>query len=110
MVRSLTLFGGHAAGVPVIETVYPAIRNIEGLSNYVRRGRRDGFTGMMAIHPSQVAIINEAFTPSPQEITRARAIVDAFSDNPIHGALQLDGQMIDAPHLKQAQRILAMGA
>lgn len=108
MVRSLTLFGGHAAGVPVIETVYPAFKNIEGLSIYAQRARRDGFTGMMAIHPSQVPIINEAFTPSPRDVTRAQAIVDAFLDNPNQGALQLNGQMIDAPHFKQAQHILAM--
>jgi citrate lyase subunit beta/citryl-CoA lyase len=66
----------------------------------------DGFTAMMAIHPTQVAIINEAFTPTAGEVQRARAVVAAFAENPGAGALQLDGRMIDAPHLKQAKNIL----
>lgn len=107
MARSLTLFGAHAAHVPAIETVYPAIKDLDGLAAYVARGRRDGFTGMMAIHPSQVPVINQAFTPSEAEIARARMIVDTFAANPGVGAIQLDGEMIDAPHLKQANRILA---
>lgn len=108
MVRALTLFGAHAAGVAAIETVYPAIKDMDGLAAYAARGRRDGFTGMMAIHPAQVPVINAAFTPSTAEIEHARAIVDAFAENPDMGAFQLDGKMIDAPHLKQAQRILAL--
>ncbi len=104
--RALTLFGAHAAGVAAIETVYPAISDLEGLATYAARGRRDGFTGMMAIHPSQVPAINAAFTPTDAEIARARAIVQAFAENPEVGAIQLDGKMIDAPHLKQAKRIL----
>lgn len=108
MVRALTLFGAHAAGVAAIETVYPAIKDMDGLAAYAARGRRDGFTGMMAIHPAQVPVINAAFTPSTAEIAHARAIVDAFAENPDMGAFQLDGKMIDAPHLKQAQRILAL--
>jgi citrate lyase subunit beta/citryl-CoA lyase len=107
MARSLTLFGAHAAGVPAIETVFPAFRDLDGLSRYVARAARDGFTGMMAIHPAQVAVINDAFTPSPDAVAHARAVVEAFAANPSAGALQLDGKMIDAPHLKQAQRLLA---
>lgn len=108
MVRALTLFGAHAAGLAAIETVYPAIKDMDGLAAYAARGRRDGFTGMMAIHPAQVPVINAAFTPNAAEIAQARAIVDAFAENPDMGAFQLDGKMIDAPHLKQAQRILAL--
>ena len=107
MARALTLFGAHAAQVPAIETVYPNFRDLEGLAAYAGRGRRDGFAGMMAIHPSQIAIINEQFTPSESELAQARKIVDAFAAVPDAGVLQLDGKMIDAPHLKQAQRILA---
>ncbi|MGD9810207.1 MAG: CoA ester lyase, partial [Sphingobium sp.] len=107
MARGLTLFGAHAAGVPAIETDYPAISDLEGLAAYAARGRRDGFTGMMAIHPSQVPVINAAFTPSEVEIAHARTIVGAFAANPGAGAIQLDGKMIDAPHLKQARAILA---
>ena len=107
LARSLTLFGAHAAGVPAIETVYPDFRDLDGLAAYAARGRRDGFTGMMAIHPTQIAVINAAFTPSDAEIAHARAVVDLFAANPGAGALSLDGKMVDAPHLKAAQRLLA---
>jgi citrate lyase subunit beta / citryl-CoA lyase len=105
--RSLLLFGAHAAGVPAIETVYPAFQDGEGLKAYATRGRRDGFTGMMAIHPSQVPIINAAFTPNQTELDWAKRIVDLFEQNPGAGVLSLDGKMVDAPHLTQARRVLA---
>ena len=107
LARSLTLFGAHAAGVAAIETVYPAIKDPDGLAAYAARGARDGFTGMMAIHPAQLPVINAAFTPSPAAVERARKIVAAFAAHPGAGALQLDGSMVDAPHLKQARAILA---
>jgi citrate lyase subunit beta / citryl-CoA lyase len=106
MVRALTLFGAHAAGVAPIETVYPDFRNLDGLERYCARAMRDGFTGMMAIHPTQVEVINRAFTPSEAAIEHARRVIAAFAENPAAGALQLDGKMIDAPHLKQAQALL----
>ncbi len=109
LARSLCLFGAAAAGVAPIETVYPAFRDLEGLAAYAGRARRDGFTGMMAIHPDQVAVINAAFTPSEAELAHARAVVAAFAAQPEAGALSLEGRMIDRPHLIQAQRILAMG-
>lgn len=107
LARSLTLFGAHAAGVPAIETVYPDFRDLDGLAAYAARGRRDGFTGMMAIHPNQVPVINAAFAPSEAEIAHARAVVGLFAANPGAGALSLDGKMVDAPHLKSARRLLA---
>jgi citrate lyase subunit beta/citryl-CoA lyase len=106
MVRSLTLFGAHAAGVPAIDTVYPALRDRDGLNAYARRAARDGFTGMMAIHPDQVATINAAFTPDADQVAQARRIVAAFAAASGAGALQLDGRMVDAPHLKQARALL----
>ncbi len=106
MARSLTLFAAHAAGIAAIETVYPAFRDLDGLDAYARRAARDGFTGMMAIHPAQVATINAAFTPDAEQILQARSIVAAFAAAPDAGALQVDGRMVDAPHLKQARRIL----
>lgn len=106
--RSLALFAAHAAGVPAIETVYPAFRDLDGLAAYAARGRRDGFSGMMAIHPDQVAVINAAFTPTEAEIAAARAIVDAFATEPGAGVLVVDGKMVDAPHLAQARRILGL--
>lgn len=106
--RALTLFAAHGAGVAAIDTVFPAIKDEAGLAAYAARARRDGFTGMMAIHPSQVAPINATFTPAADEVAQAQAIVDAFAANPGAGVLQIDGKMIDAPHLKQARHILSL--
>jgi citrate lyase subunit beta/citryl-CoA lyase len=107
MVRSLTLFAAHAAGVAAIDTVFPDIKDEAGLAAYVARAARDGFTGMLAIHPSQVATINAGFTPSSAQLAHAQSIVDAFAANPGAGVLQMDGKMIDAPHLKAALSILS---
>jgi citrate lyase subunit beta/citryl-CoA lyase len=106
MARALTLFGAAAAQVPAIDTVYPAFRDAEGASRYAERGARDGFTGMMAIHPSQVKIINAAFTPSTELVQRSRRIVAEFARHPEAGVMNIDGAMYDAPHLKQARRVL----
>jgi citrate lyase subunit beta/citryl-CoA lyase len=110
LARSLCLFGAAAAGVAPVETVYPAFRDLDGLAAYAARARRDGFTGMMAIHPDQVPVINAAFTPSESEVAHARAVVAAFESSPGAGALSLDGRMIDRPHLVQARRTLAAAA
>jgi citrate lyase subunit beta / citryl-CoA lyase len=106
MVRSLALFAAHAAAVAAIETVFLQVRDLAGLATYAQRAARDGFTGMLAIHPAQIAVIHAAFTPSPALIERARRIVAAFADHPGAGVLEVDGVMVDAPHLKQAQRVL----
>jgi citrate lyase subunit beta / citryl-CoA lyase len=106
-VRSLALFGAHAAQVPAIETVYPAFRDEAGLAAYAARGKRDGFSGMLAIHPAQIAAINAAFAPSPAEIAWAERVVAAFAQNAGAGTIQLDGRMLDAPHLQSAKRILS---
>ncbi len=108
LARSLCLFGAHGAGVQPLDTVCPDFRNPERLRRECNEGRRDGYLGKIAIHPDQVGIINEAFTPSAAEIAHAKAIIDAFAANPEAGALNLDGKMIDMPHLKQAERIIAL--
>jgi len=110
MVRSLTLFAAHSARVQAIETVYPDIRDLDGLSDYAARGVRDGYTGMMALHPDQVMIINAAFSPSEDSVDHARSIIAAFAANPGAGVLELDGKMIDKPHLIQARKIIAAAA
>jgi citrate lyase subunit beta/citryl-CoA lyase len=110
LARGLALFAAHAAGVPAIETVFPDFRDIDGVAAYAARGARDGFAGMLAIHPAQVAPINAAFTPGADAVARARRIVAAFAASPGVGALALDGAMIDAPHLKQARALLARAA
>ena len=108
MARSLALFAAHAADAAAIETVYPDFRDEDGLARYAARAARDGFVGMMAIHPAQVPVINGAFTPSDAELEHARRVVAAFDANPGLGAVQLDGKMIDAPHLRQARRLLGL--
>ncbi|MCC5647870.1 CoA ester lyase [Nostoc sp. CHAB 5824] len=107
LARSLTLFAAHAAGVAAIDTVFPNFGNKVGFDAFVTRSARDGFTGMLAIHPSQVAAINAGFTPLPEQVAAANAVVDAFAANPGAGVLKLDGKMIDAPHLKAALSILS---
>jgi len=107
MVRALSLFAAHAAGVPAIDTVYPGFRDLAGLEQYANRGMYDGFSGMLAIHPAQVPIINAAFTPSAAAVDHAKRVVAAFKSHAGAGVVALDGVMLDAPHLKQAERILA---
>jgi citrate lyase subunit beta / citryl-CoA lyase len=106
MARSLTLFAAHAAGVPAIDTVFPAFRDLDGLTAYAGRAARDGFNGMMAIHPAQIPAINAAFTPSAEAVAEAQAVIAAFAENPGAGAISVNGRMLDAPHLKQARRVL----
>jgi citrate lyase subunit beta/citryl-CoA lyase len=107
LARDLTLYTAVAAEVQPIDTVFINFRDAEGLREEARLAARDGFTGKMAIHPDQVAAINEMFTPSAGEIAWAKAIVGLFADNPEAGALSLDGQMVDRPHLVRAERLLA---
>ena len=107
LARSLCLFAAAAAGVDAIDTVYADFKNTDGLSRYASNARRDGFSGMLAIHPAQVDIITDAFSPSAEELARAQRIVALFADNPDAGVVSLDGQMLDKPHLVQAQNTIA---
>ena len=106
LARSLCLVAAAAAEVAAIDTVFTDFRDHDGLLRYALHARRDGFSGMLAIHPAQVETINLAFEPAPEEIERARRIVEAFEKNPDAGTIGLDGRMIDRPHLVQAQRLL----
>lgn len=106
--RTLALAGAAAAGVTPIETIHGDFRDLDGLEKVATRARRAGFRGMLAIHPDQVAVINRAFSPSPAEIERAERIVAAFDRAPGVGTIGLDGEMLDMPHLKRAQAVLAM--
>ncbi len=105
--RSVCLFGAAAAQVPAIETVYIDFRNLDGLRRDTGEARRDGFTGRLAIHPAQVPVINEVFTPTHEQIAHAQAIVDAFAAQKGAGAVGIDGKMYDRPHLVRAQALLA---
>jgi citrate lyase subunit beta/citryl-CoA lyase len=106
MARTLCLAGAKAAGVSAIETIWADFRDSAGLQADTVTARRLGFSGRMAIHPDQVAVIHEAFRPSSEELDYARRVIGAFANG--EGAASLDGKMLDMPHLKQAQNIVAM--
>jgi citrate lyase subunit beta / citryl-CoA lyase len=107
LARAVCLYAAAAARLPAIETVYVDFRNSEGLRSDTEMARRDGFCGRLAIHPAQVPIINDVFTPSPAQIEKARAVVAAFAAQPNAGAVGIDGKMYDRPHLVRAQALLA---
>ena len=107
LARSLCLAGAVAAGVQPVDGVYADFKDAKGLKAEAEAARREGFTGKLAIHPDQVAVINAAFTPSKAELAHAKAIVAAFEAEPGAGVLSVAGRMVDRPHLSQAQRILA---
>lgn len=107
LARSLTLLAAHASGVAAIETLYADFRDEEGLRASCRAARAEGFSGRLAIHPGQVAAINESFTPSPEEIAHARRVLDAFAASPDAGTIGLDGRMLDIPHRRQAETVIA---
>ena len=104
--RAMCLFGAAAAKVSAIETIYVNFRDTEVLRKDTELARRDGFTGRLAIHPAQVPVINEVFTPSTAQIEKAKAIVAAFEAKPGAGTVGIDGKMYDRPHLARAQALL----
>jgi citrate lyase subunit beta/citryl-CoA lyase len=106
MARSLCLAGAAAAGVQPVDGVFADFRDDEGLRSEADAARREGFVGKLAIHPAQVAIINAAFTPSHEEVTRAEEVVAAFEAHPNAGVLSVGDRMVDRPHLTQARRVL----
>jgi citrate lyase subunit beta/citryl-CoA lyase len=106
LARSLCLAGAAAAGVPALDTVYVDFKNDAGLRRECEDARRDGFAGKIAIHPGQIPIINEVFTPSAEQIARAKKIVAAFAAQPGAGTVGIDGKMYDRPHLAIAKRLL----
>ena len=108
MVRSQTLLAAKAAGVQAVDTLYANFRDKEGLRKYAKTAFAEGFTGMLAIHPAQVEVINQSFTPTQAQIRNAKAVIKAFADNPGAGAVSVGGKMADIPHLKQAQNTLAI--
>jgi citrate lyase subunit beta/citryl-CoA lyase len=110
LARALCLTGAAAAGVQAIDTMYGDYKNPAGLEADSKYARRSGFTGKIAIHPGQVDIINLAFSPSEEEIVWSKRVVDVFTQNPGLGTVGLDGKMLDMPHLKQAQSVLALAA
>jgi citrate lyase subunit beta/citryl-CoA lyase len=110
MVRSTMLLAAKASKVVAIETLYSDFRDLAGLAADCAEASREGFTGRIAIHPDQVATINAAFTPSASEIAHAERVVAAFAAVPGTGVAGLDGKMLDIPHLRQAEAVLARAA
>lgn len=107
LARALCLAGAAAARVQAIDTVTVDFRNVAALRRESEEARRDGFTGKMAIHPAQVPIINEVFTPSAAAVAQARAVIAAFEAQPNKGTVGIDGLMYDRPHLDRARQLLA---
>jgi citrate lyase subunit beta / citryl-CoA lyase len=108
--RSMCLLAAAAANVVAIDTVDTEFRDAAAIERRARESRRQGFAGKMAIHPAQIAPIHAAFSPSADEIEWAGRVLAAFSAAPESGALSLDGRMLDKPHVRQAERILAAAA
>lgn len=106
LARSMTVLGAATAGVTAIETISADFKDLEALKTRAERVRRDGFRGMLAIHPAQVDVINAAFTPTEEEIAEAQEIVDIFAANPGVGAIGYKGGMLDRPYLSRAQQLL----
>lgn len=106
LARTLTLLAASAADVPAVDTVFPNFRDEAAFRIDCLAGERDGFTARMAIHPAQVSVINEVFTPSTEAIERSRAIVEAFRAAGNPGVVAIDGKMYDRPHLRLAERLL----
>lgn len=107
---ALCLTAAHAASVQPIDTIWADFKDDAGLRRDAARARHRGFTGKIAIHPAQVSIINEAFTPGEEELAWSRRVVEVFESNPGLGTVGLDGKMLDMPHLKQARRVLALAS
>ncbi|MET0309572.1 MAG: CoA ester lyase [Sphingomonas sp.] len=108
LARSLCLIGAVTADVQPIETIQADFRDLDGLRVRAEQARRDGYRGMLAIHPAQVEVINQAFTPSAAELAAAQEIVDLFAANPGIGTIGYKGGMLDRPHLARAQTLLGL--
>lgn len=108
MAKALCLSGAVAASVQPVDTIWADYRDSDGLRTEAQQSRQSGYTGKIAIHPAQVDVINEAFTPRAEEVVWARRVVDVFENNPGLGTVGLDGKMLDMPHLKQARKVLEL--
>lgn len=106
--RSLTLLAARASGVGALDAVYPDFRDLDGLRDTCIAACREGFTGALAIHPAQVDVINEAYSPSEEAVAYAEKVLAAFEADPDAGTVGLDGKMLDKPHRVQAEKVLAM--
>jgi citrate lyase subunit beta/citryl-CoA lyase len=109
-IRRMVLVAGRAAGVDVIDTAYPMVHDLDGLRVNAEAGRQLGFDGKSVLHPSQIPVVHEVYTPSPEELAKAKAVVSAAEEAERlgKGAVAVDGRMVDAPVVRRARRILDM--
>jgi citrate lyase subunit beta / citryl-CoA lyase len=107
LARALCLAGAASARVQAIDTIAVEYHNIGAVRRETEEARRDGFTGKLAIHPAQVPVINEVFTPTAGAIAKAKAVIDAFAAHPGKGTIGIDGVMYDRPHLERAKQLIA---
>jgi len=107
--RVITLLSAAAGGVQPIDAVYVDFRDVAGLRRECEEGARLGFTGKISIHPNQIDVINDAFTPATELVAEARALIAAFDEAQSEGrmAFTFNGQMVDAPHLSRARALVA---
>jgi citrate lyase subunit beta/citryl-CoA lyase len=110
LARALCLAGAASAHVQPIDTIAVEYHNIGAVRRETEEARRDGFTGKMAIHPAQVPVINEVFTPTASTVAKAQAVIDAFAAHPGKGTVGIDGVMYDRPHLERAKQLIARAA
>jgi citrate lyase subunit beta/citryl-CoA lyase len=110
LARSLCLLAAGAADVPAIDTVHTDVHDLDGLRRSASAAHRDGFAGKLAIHPEQVAVLNQAFQPTTEAVAAAQAVVTAFAGAEGAGVVAYEGKMLDRPHLTRARRVLALAA
>jgi citrate lyase subunit beta / citryl-CoA lyase len=104
------LAAARAAGIDILDGVYNALSDEAGFRDECRQGRDCGFDGKTLIHPGQIAVANEVFAPSPEEVEQARAVVAAFErpENAQKGVISLDGRMVERLHAEMARRTVAL--
>ena len=106
--RTACMVSAAAAGVQAIDTVFVDVTDADALRQDCLDGAWIGFTGKISIHPNQIDVINDVFTPSDEDVARAKALLEELKVQQAQGrmAFRFEGQMVDVPHFTQARRIL----
>jgi citrate lyase subunit beta/citryl-CoA lyase len=110
--RTMCAVAASAAGIDWIDTVYTDIADLDGLRRECDEGVAMGFSGKISIHPSQIEVINAAFTPDTTAVAEARELIALFEEHRARGvyAFRFKGQMVDAPHLTRARKLVERAA
>ncbi|MEN3929474.1 CoA ester lyase [Microvirga sp. W0021] len=108
LARNLCLMAAAAAEVVAIDTICPVIKDLSVVTAEAVAARRDGFAAKAVIHPSHIDVVNDTFTPAPEEIEWAEMVLAAFAANPQAGVVTVNGRMIDKPHERAARKIIDM--